>query len=218
MNVSLRMKILAVEFSSQRRSVSVAQTSPEFRVLATVTEDNRRGSNGMVLIDRGLQEARLTPAEIDLIAVGLGPGSYAGIRSAIAISQGWQLARGTRLLGIGSIEVLAHDAQQAGHFGQITIMIDAQRSEFYAARYDITEKKIESLEAVRISPLAVLGECANLFGPGASRLVPGATDLYPGAVTLARLATVRSDFRAGEDLEPIYLREVSFVKTQGAKV
>jgi tRNA threonylcarbamoyladenosine biosynthesis protein TsaB len=206
------MKILAVEFSSRRRSVSVAQTNPEFRVLAAVTEDNPRGSNGMVLIDRALRETRLTPAEMDLIAVGLGPGSYAGIRSAIAISQGWQLARGTRLLGISSIEVLADEARQAGHLGEINIVIAAQRNEFYTARYHIAANEIASLDPVRICRLDTLGDRANLFGPDAPRMIPRATDLYPTAATLALIATLRSDYQAGEDLEPIYLREISFVK------
>ena len=212
------MKILALEFSSQRRSVAVAESNPAFRVLGRATEDNPRGSNGMVLIDRALHEAHLTPAEIDLIAVGLGPGSYAGIRSAIAISQGWQLARGTRLLGISSVETVAHEAQRVGHLGEITIVIDAQRKEFYAARYNVTESDIASLDPLRITSLGALGEPGNILGPGAARLVPGAIDLYPAAAALARLATSRSDFRAGEDLEPIYLREVSFLKAQGPKV
>src|SRR4051812_32851445 len=123
------MKILALEFSSQRRSVAVAETTPDFRVIGSATEDNPRGSNGMVLIDRALHAAQITPAEIDLIAIGLGPGSYAGIRSAIAVSQGWQLASETRLLGISSVEVLADEARQAGRFGEITVVIDAQRNE-----------------------------------------------------------------------------------------
>jgi tRNA threonylcarbamoyladenosine biosynthesis protein TsaB len=206
------MKILALEFSTNRRSVAVAGTNPDFRLLATSTEDNPRGSNGMVLIDRALHEAHLAPAEIDIIAIGLGPGSYAGTRSAIAISQGWQLARGTRLLGISSVDVLAHEAQQSRHFGDVTIIIDAQRKEAYTARYHITESHIQELTPLQISAVADFALAGNLLGPAASHLIPGSSDLYPTAGTLARLAATRSDFRPGEALEPIYLREISFVK------
>ncbi len=206
------MKILALEFSSQRRSVAVAATTPDFRVLGSATEDNPRGSNGMVLIDRALGDAQMVPAEIDILAIGLGPGSYAGIRSAIAISQGWQLARGTRLLGISSVEVLAEEARQAGRLGEITIVIDAQRNEAYAARYHVTNSEIKPLAPLSIFQLSSLATLQTVLGPNASQLVSSAADLYPTAPTLARLAASRSDFRSGEELEPIYLRETSFAK------
>ena len=60
-----------------------------------------------------------------LIAVGLGPGSYTGIRAAIAVAQGWQLARGIKLLGINSVECLAAQAQAGKIFGRVNVVIDA---------------------------------------------------------------------------------------------
>src|SRR4051794_1292576 len=135
------MKILALEFSSRQRSVAVAEATP-FRVLGAAMEINARGTNGMILVDRALAAARITPGEIEVVAVGLGPGSYAGIRSSIAIAQGWQLAREVRLLGIGSVELIAAGAQQRAVFGEVTIVIDAQRHEFYAARFNISSERI----------------------------------------------------------------------------
>src|SRR5205823_3066289 len=77
--------------------------------------------------------ARCSRAEIECVVVGLGPGSYTGIRVAISIAQGWQLARGVKLLGISSVECLAAQAQGEGIKGEINIVIDAQRDEFYLA-------------------------------------------------------------------------------------
>ena len=63
------------------------------------------------MIESALRQAGLEREEIECIAVGLGPGSYTGIRAAIALAQGWQLARGVKLLGVSSAECLATQAQ-----------------------------------------------------------------------------------------------------------
>ena len=63
------------------------------------------------MIEKVLAAAKIEREEIEVLAVGLGPGSYTGIRVAISIAQGWQLARGVKLLGIGSAECLAAQAQ-----------------------------------------------------------------------------------------------------------
>ena len=73
-----------------------------------------------------------------MIAVGLGPGSYTGIRAAIAMAQGWQLARGVKLLGVSSAEALAAQAQAENIFGRVNLVIDAQRGEFYLATWEIS--------------------------------------------------------------------------------
>ena len=51
--------------------------------------------------------------EIDCLAIGIGPGSYTGIRAAISIAQAWQLARSVNLLSISSVDCLAAAAQPA---------------------------------------------------------------------------------------------------------
>ena len=71
---------------------------------AEITEG--RPTPALALIDHALREARLEREQIDRVAVGLGPGSYAGIRIAIALAQGWQLARKVSLLGISSADCI----------------------------------------------------------------------------------------------------------------
>ncbi len=60
---------------------------------------------------------------------GWGRVSYAGIRVALAIAQGWQLATGVKLLGVGSVECVAAQAQLEKLFGRVNVVIDAQRGE-----------------------------------------------------------------------------------------
>ena len=119
------MMILALEFSSSQRSVAVLRpnsrrdelheshsppssgksgtrgTRPSDMIFEAV-ETGGRGTNAFRMIEQTLSEAKIEREQIDVLAVGLGPGSYTGIRAAISLAQGWQLARGVKLLGVSS--------------------------------------------------------------------------------------------------------------------
>src|SRR4051794_20423072 len=103
------MKILPVEFSSGERSVAIVEKLPgaASRLRGSALEEGGRSAHAFALIEQALQQARMEREEIDCVAVGLGPGSYTGIRAAIAFAQGWQLAREVKLVGISSVECLA---------------------------------------------------------------------------------------------------------------
>jgi tRNA threonylcarbamoyladenosine biosynthesis protein TsaB len=210
------MKILAIEFSSERRTAAILEsgdsTSPA--LLSKAAEGTTRRPLG--LISNVLEAARCERDEIEAIAIGLGPGSYTGIRGAIALAQGWQLGRGIRLFGISSVECLAAQAVKEKIFGPLNIVIDAQRNEFYLAGYEIVPGHFREVEALRLAPAAEIGQRRaagqRIIGPDASQWFAGAQDIYPDAATLGSLACGRRDAVPGEKLEPIYLREVSYVK------
>ena len=126
------MKILAVEFSSECRSAALLQGG---ELLGHAAETGGRRVIG--LVEQALQQAGCEREEVETIAVGLGPGSYAGIRGAIAFAQGWQLGLGVNLVGVSSVECLAARAEMEKIFGPVNIVVDAQRNEFYLARFEI---------------------------------------------------------------------------------
>lgn len=203
------MTTLAFEFSSARRSVAIARGTD---VLAEAVEQNgARGTNALGLVEKALLEAKVRRDQIEVVAVGLGPGSYTGIRAAIAVAQGWQLARGVRLLGVSSVESLAAQAQ-AGHLlGRVNLVIDAQRGEFYLAGWEISAGGRLEIEPLRIVPASALvaRRAAGEVCAGPETEPP----LFPTAAMLARLAVGRRNFASGDELTPIYLRETAFVKT-----
>jgi tRNA threonylcarbamoyladenosine biosynthesis protein TsaB len=205
------MTILALEFSSEQRSVALARDSV---VLAEASEAGGRDTKAFGLIEKVLAAAKIAREEIEVIVVGLGPGSYTGIRAAIAVAQGWQLARGVKLLGISSAECLAAQAQ--GIFGRVNVVIDAQRGEFYLATWEISaaaRAEIAPLKIVTAAEIAARKNAGEICaGPAAEPV------LFPSAAWLARLAAGRNDFVAGERLEPIYLREVNFVKSPPSRI
>lgn len=209
------MKILALEFSSGRRAVAIVDATLEgCEILADIQDSDFRGKTGLVLLGQAIEAAKLAPTDIDLIAVGLGPGSYTGIRSSIAIAQGWQLGRNTPLVGVSSAELLAHQAADSGMAQSVQIVIDAQRGELYSAVYDVSQRPPVLDRALEIVPRARIQEREGrpIVGPEAAALAPGGRDLFPSAVTLARVAFLKQQTVPGEELEPIYLRATAFVK------
>ncbi len=215
------MKILALEFSSSQRSVAVLQerSGAAPLSLSEVVETGARATHALGLIEAALREARLEREQVECLAVGLGPGSYTGIRVAIAVAQGWQLAcepNVMRLLGISSAECLAAQARIEGLFGHVAVVIDAQRNEFYLAEYSVEAGRLQPISPLRLASPAEVRERQSqgilIVGPEVANWFPAGRNLYPRAIALGQLASGRTDFVPGEKLEPIYLRETKFVK------
>jgi tRNA threonylcarbamoyladenosine biosynthesis protein TsaB len=207
------MTILALEFSSEQRSVALARN--EVVLSEAVEKTGRHETNAFRLIEKVLAAAKISRDEIEAIAVGLGPGSYTGIRAAIAMAQGWQLARGVKLLGVGGGECLAAQAQAGKIFGRVNVVMDAQRGEFYLAVWQISATRREEILPLKI---VAAGEIELIKTQGGICVGPdGGTVLFPRAAMVAALATGRSDWVAGEKLEPVYLREPAFVKAPLAR-
>jgi tRNA threonylcarbamoyl adenosine modification protein YeaZ len=191
------LKILALEFSTLRRSVALVENGA---VLREDSEEAKRGGSPFPLIAKILADH---PSDkIDAIAIGLGPGSYTGIRSALAIAQGWHLAHGTPAIGVSSADALAFKAWQSGERGKIEIAIDAQRSEIYSAGYELSDAGFNLIEPLEIR------SCPRRLG---KLIGPDVSGDFPAAGAIGILAQKKSPVPP-ETLEAIYLREPSFVK------
>ncbi|MGC3959249.1 MAG: tRNA (adenosine(37)-N6)-threonylcarbamoyltransferase complex dimerization subunit type 1 TsaB [Verrucomicrobiota bacterium] len=209
------MKILALDFSSPQRSVAVWNDSAV--VSEIVDASPGRDMKPFALIERALRQAGVSRETIECLAIGLGPGSYTGIRVAVSLAQGWQLATEVKLLGISSVECIAAQAASNGGNGKISVVVDAQRGEFYLASYATQSGgTFQETAPLRLATRADVEERENagelLAGPEVTRWFPNGKIVFPQATTLARLASARIDFLPGEKLDPIYLRETTFVK------
>ncbi|HSY17688.1 MAG TPA: tRNA (adenosine(37)-N6)-threonylcarbamoyltransferase complex dimerization subunit type 1 TsaB [Candidatus Acidoferrales bacterium] len=207
------MTILALEFSSDRRSVALARDG--IVLSEAVEQTGGRATKAFGLIEKVLAEGKVSRESVEVIAVGLGPGSYTGIRAAISVAQGWQLARGVKLLGVGSMEALAAQAQAEKIFGRVRVVVDAQRGEFYLGEWDISADELVATCPVQIVSGAEISKHAGAggvsIGPTMERL------MYPAAAMVARLAGGREAYVPGEGLQPIYLRETSYVKAPASR-
>jgi tRNA threonylcarbamoyladenosine biosynthesis protein TsaB len=218
------MKILALEFSPCERGIAVMRDQ---EVLGFAIDRAERGMRAIELIARALEQAQLSASEIDCLAVGLGPGSYAGIRTAIAIAQGWQLARGVKLLGVNSADAVARQISSRNQGRNpvpaiANIVCDAQRGEVYAARYEVGKGipiplgGFELLASAEEERRRSEGEMFFKADDGAWRLGHEPI-LLSDARVVGAIAAERSDFLTAEQLEPIYLRRAEFVKASRAR-
>ncbi len=114
-----------------------------------------------------LEAAGLDWSELDLIAVGVGPGGYTGLRIGLATARGLALAHGARLVGVGTLTALAEPVG-----GRLAIsVLDARRSELFVAAY------LDDVEvlAPRVIPAEQLRqELTAIDLPGALALGDGA--------------------------------------------
>ena len=208
------MKMLALEFSSPQRSVAVVSSTGAAGEVIHASPGNTMQPLG--LVEAALKQTGVRREQVEAIAVGLGPGSYNGIRVAIALAQGWQLASGVKLLGVGSAECVAAQAFADGMQGKFSVVIDAQRGEFYVADYEVnagTLRHTSSLELVAREQVSRRERAGNiLIGPEVTRWFPNGRVVFPRAEMLGKLAFGRNDFVPGNKLEPIYLRQANFVK------
>lgn len=218
------MKLLALEFSSAQRSVAVVVTGADGRRLATsevVETATGHTMKPFAMIEEALRSAGVEREQVEGIVVGLGPGSYTGIRAAIAVAQGWQMATGAKLLGVSSAEAVAAQAQADGMTGKFSVVIDAQREEVYLADFEIDPDGTRQLSPLRLATLAEVrgreraGE--RFVGPEVARWFPNGQVVFPRAARLGERAGTRINFVGGETLQPIYLRETAFVKAPPAR-
>lgn len=231
------MKILALEFSTLRRSAAVLDLiEGQATNLAAVTEtppEHKRSGSPFELLAK-LFGSEIQPDEIEGIVIGLGPGSYTGIRSALAIAQGWNLARAIPAAGVSSADAIAFKAWSQKARGTLEVVIDAQKGEVYSATYDLSDVESDSTRAkaptvqsnrkvidgiIESKSLHILRSPENahlLAGPDALKLHPSGLSIFPDADSLGRLISAAS-FGPVEHLEPIYLREPSFVKAPAVR-
>lgn len=103
-----------------------------------ITEENtsapiNHSLRAMPAIEEAFERAKLTPADIDAIAVAEGPGSYTGVRIGVTIAKTLAWTLNKPLIGVSSLKALATN----GLFfdGFICPLIDARRNHVYAGLY-----------------------------------------------------------------------------------
>ncbi|MCX6871855.1 MAG: tRNA (adenosine(37)-N6)-threonylcarbamoyltransferase complex dimerization subunit type 1 TsaB [Verrucomicrobia bacterium] len=216
------MICLAFEFTSDRRSVAISNGCQ--RVLSQVVHDRGRTTPVFHLIEQALAEAQVARASIGRLAISIGPGSYTGIRLAIAAAQGWHLATGIDVVAVDTFEALLRQTQRQAVTGPRVLCVNAQRQEFAVREWDgqgwAGPLHLESADL--LLQRIIVGQA--VFGPDLGTWIRGlastssemtaradALEAYPQASDVALLGA-NNDPVPPETLAPVYLREASFVK------
>lgn len=129
------MRVLGIETSGVR--ASVALLLPDGRSVQHTTDTPERHAEALLaLVERCLADLGVLASELDRVAVGLGPGSFTGLRVGVALAQGLGLGLARPVVGVPSLEAMA----RAGHEQRPGIcmvpVVDAHRGEVFAAAHD----------------------------------------------------------------------------------
>ena len=127
-------------------------SSQAVEVVASVEVEARRASNTQLLprIDEALTAHGVAREDIACVTVGRGPGSFTGVRIAMATAKGVASALEVALVGVSSLDAVAWNAWAAGERGPLAVVADAMRKEVYPVRYLLGDEGIERLEADRV--------------------------------------------------------------------
>jgi tRNA threonylcarbamoyladenosine biosynthesis protein TsaB len=189
---------LAIETSTASGSIALCEDG---RTLLTehFTADRGHGAG----LFASLARARELAPHWDQIAIGLGPGSYSGVRIAIAAAVGLEFALGAKLLGIPSILAMETPAKKYLSVG------DARRASFYFALVDDGECATGPmlLDEAQLHAAIAAHPGLPMLASAEISTIPNLEICFPSAERLAHLAETGRGISARDNLEPIYLRD-----------
>jgi tRNA threonylcarbamoyladenosine biosynthesis protein TsaB len=199
--------ILALDLTTNRGSIALVENGSV--LLEEIFTADRSQSSDLFPI---LERARALAVQIDMIAVGLGPGSYAGARIAIAAALGLSCATGAELVGLPSVAALETDA------GEYVAIGDARRDTFYFTRVKNGEcvDGPHLLEGAALQERLATAASLPVFTPTPLPAFSQATIALPTAKALARLAAEGRSIVQRADLEPLYLRDPHITQPKDA--
>jgi tRNA threonylcarbamoyladenosine biosynthesis protein TsaB len=148
------VRIVGIESSSRRGSVALLEGE---RVVASVEHEqpNSHAERLLPLLEQLLAEAGWPKSSVDRLGVGVGPGSFTGLRAGIALAEGLSVGLDRPLWGVGSLLAMARGALAEHPSGPCCALLDARRSELFLAVYD---RELRELRAPRALPIEELSD------------------------------------------------------------
>jgi tRNA threonylcarbamoyladenosine biosynthesis protein TsaB len=166
----------------------------------------------MPMVQAVLDEAALGAAQLDFIAVTIGPGSFTGVRTGLAAARGLALAAGRPAMGVTSFAAVAEAVRAQAGGRPLVVALESKREELFL---QLVEPGGDGALVPPEEWRAFVPDAAFLAGDGAVRLAaalarPRTDILSAAAVDAAHVATLAAGrWRAGVAVpppRPLYLR------------
>ena len=212
--------ILCLETATTNCSVGIARNGK----IVSLKEDNSKSYSHAeklhLFINEALEEAGITIADLDAIAISKGPGSYTGLRIGVSAAKGLCFSLDIPLISVPTLDLLAYKLK--GKTGIFISMLDARRMEVYSSVYDskinqIRETKAEVLDEQSFIEYLEQSE-VHFIGNGVAKFEDICTHTnavfhkqkFPSAQEMAEIAELKyqkSDIEDVAYFEPYYLKD-----------
>ena len=198
------LRVLALDVSGP--GGGAALLTPGGCTVATIPPAVARGRDLVPLLAGLLTNAGLAAEDLDVVACGVGPGSFTGIRIAVATAATFAYAAGLPVLDVCSLDGLAANAPEDAK--DVCVILDARRGDLFVRRERVFLAPAEEVAAQLAPDTYVLGEGRTKY-PELFEGFPGTAEAPVRPDAIARIAAAR--FAAGErkdpgELRPLYLR------------
>ena len=132
------MKILGIDTSSKILSIALSEDK---NILKEETHllDRKHSSLLVPKIEKMLKDKNLSINDIDMFVIGLGPGSFTGLRIGVSTVKGFGIATKKLCVGVSSLDALALNANEGD---LIVPILDAKREKVYSAIYKKEKNRI----------------------------------------------------------------------------
>jgi len=218
-----RDKIIAIETSGRQGSVALA-VGPDLLTEVPLHAEAQHARDLIPLLDKTIADHGWSPTDIDQCHLSIGPGSFTGLRVAVAFARHLALACGSRLCAVPSLAVIAEGCLKlAPPPFRVAAILNARRREVFAAVFELRDGQYDRVaDPAMIEPaslLATFGQDLSITGDGVEshRAAIEAADATivdrrlwrPSAANVHRLGwrlASAGEFVAAENLTPLYLR------------
>ncbi len=224
------MKILHLETSSKNCSVAISDGEELLCLCEEVSENYKQSESLHTFVEWAMEGAEISLKDLDAICLGMGPGSYTGLRIGAASAKGFCFGLNLPLIAVNSLFSLAVPYIGKG-YDKVIPMVDARRMEVYTATYNgSTGEEMYATESLILdeNSFAELHQEKVLFvGDGAAKTkeivnLPDAefVEGYPSAQYLIKTAVekfIQNDFDDVAYFEPFYLKDFQGVKKKSLR-
>ncbi|MEK6732254.1 MAG: tRNA (adenosine(37)-N6)-threonylcarbamoyltransferase complex dimerization subunit type 1 TsaB [Candidatus Omnitrophota bacterium] len=145
------MKILGIDTSSKFLSIAVSEDKNIIKEESYLL-DRQHSSQLVPKIKELIKKSRLSIKKIDGFVIGIGPGSFTGLRIGVSTVKGFGIALGKPCIGVASIDAIACNAASASG-NEIIPVIDAKRGQVYAAIYRKKGNQIIRISGYLLLPI-----------------------------------------------------------------
>ncbi len=182
--------ILAIETATKLCSVALGRDGEILALRELESYQHIHAEKVNLFIAEVMAESGLSLTDLDAVAVGIGPGSYTGLRIGLSAAKGLCYALDKPIIGLNTLGTLVQAARAAPGTlqGVLWPMIDARRMEVFTQPHDAEGKPLEDVAPLILEDAWALADGARtVFGDGADKVA----DLWAGHTPIVHLAGIR---------------------------